>query len=83
MQIGSDTRESAFRHSDDQGKTIKVVIKGDTVEKIDEVAMLLGLSAEQWIFRTIATELIKCERIMTERLDDYINSLPIVDDAEG
>lgn len=72
MLIGTDTRESAFRGVDQVDDVIKIVIRGRTVDKIDEVASLAGLTSEQWIFRVIATELIKCERIMTAKIDDYI-----------
>ena len=80
MLIGSDSRESAFRELGMENyvdQVIVIKITGDTVKNIDEVASLTGLTSEQWIFRTIATELIRCEGIMTRVINDYVDQIPV------
>lgn len=61
MQIGSDTRESAFRVRDYADQVIKIEIRGNTVDEIDMVAQAAGLTATQWIRVTIAAELLKSQ----------------------
>lgn len=61
MQIGSDTRESAFQDISYVDDVLKIEIHGGTVNDINKAADALGLTAAQWIRVTIATELLRCQ----------------------
>lgn len=82
MQIGSNIQESAFLgeendYDDYSDHVIKIEIRGDTVDEIDQVAQAAGMTSAQWIRVTIAAELLKSqpEKLIKRAVDDYVDYL--------